>query len=151
MDEEDKYIIYTGINRYYWACCRPDPYCSVVLFHTLWLETDSNNITLLNSRTVRWRVYLLNQINARQQVHAKINEFPMNSFFGVFFLFKNEHVMVEKLLKFLVGEINTKLLKTVELEFITNWLVLIDNTVWLRWVNFLPIMWNNSFVCLFVC
>jgi hypothetical protein len=32
-------------------------------------------------------------------------------------LFKNEHVMVEELLEFLIGEVNTELFKAVVLEF----------------------------------
>lgn len=61
-------------------------------------------------------MYLLDKINAGEQVHSKINELPVDSFFGVFFLFKYEHVVVEELLKFLIGEVNAKLLKTIELK-----------------------------------
>merc|ERR1719376_1531107 len=40
----------------------------------------------------------------------------MDTFTFVFFLLKDEHVVVEELLKFFVGEVNTKLLESVELE-----------------------------------
>jgi len=49
------------------------------------------------------------------QVHAKINEGPLDSLSLVFFLFQHEHVMVEELLKFFVGEVDTELLEAVEL------------------------------------
>ena len=58
---------------------------------------------------------LLNHFDTSQQVHSEINEGPINTFFLVFFLFKNEHVMVEKLLQFLIGKVNTKLLEAIEL------------------------------------
>ena len=61
------------------------------------------------------KVYLLNQINASLQVHAKINEGPLDSLSLVFLLFQHEHVMVEELLKFLVREVDTQLLEAVEL------------------------------------
>merc|ERR1719500_2232189 len=40
----------------------------------------------------------------------------MDTFFLVFFLFKDEHMVVEELLKFFVGEIDTKLFESVEPE-----------------------------------
>lgn len=40
----------------------------------------------------------------------------MNSFSLVFFLFKDEHVMVEKLLQLLIGDVDANLLKGIELE-----------------------------------
>jgi hypothetical protein len=60
-------------------------------------------------------LYLLNHLNAGQQVHTEINESPINALFLVFFLFEDEHVMVEELLQFFVGEVDTQLFKTVEL------------------------------------
>jgi hypothetical protein len=60
-------------------------------------------------------VYLLNEINASLKVHAKINERPFDSFSLVLLLFKHKHVMVEELLKFLVREVDAKLLEAVEL------------------------------------
>jgi hypothetical protein len=50
------------------------------------------------------------------QIHAKVNEGPLDSLSLVFFLFQHKHVMVEELLKFLVGEVDTQLLETVELR-----------------------------------
>ena len=50
------------------------------------------------------------------QVHTKIDEGPLDTFTFVLFLLKNEHVVVEELLQFLVGEIDAKLLETVVLR-----------------------------------
>lgn len=50
------------------------------------------------------------------QIHAKVNECPFDAFALVLFLLQNEHVMVKELLKFLVGEVNAELFKTVELQ-----------------------------------
>lgn len=60
--------------------------------------------------------YLFNKVNAMLEIHAKVNESPFDSFALVFFLLQNEHVMVKKLLEFLVGEVNAELFKTVELQ-----------------------------------
>ena len=72
-----------------------------------------------NNRHWDWTSYknLFNKLDASQQVHAEINESPVNTLFLVFFLFKNEHVMVEELLQLFVGEVNTQLFKAVELWF----------------------------------
>jgi hypothetical protein len=59
--------------------------------------------------------YLLHQLNAGLEIHTEIHEDPFDTFTFVFFLLKNKHVMVEKLLQLLVGEIDAKLLETVEL------------------------------------
>ena len=59
--------------------------------------------------------YLLNKLNAGCQVHTKVNELPFNSFFLVLFLLQYKHVMVEKLLQFLIGEVDTQLLQAVVL------------------------------------
>jgi hypothetical protein len=49
------------------------------------------------------------------EVHAKINERPIDSLSLVLLLLKHKHMMVEELLKFLVREVDTKLLEAVEL------------------------------------
>lgn len=59
--------------------------------------------------------YLLNEINCLLKVHAKVNECPLNALASVFFLLKDEHMMIEELLQLLVGEVDAKLFKTVEL------------------------------------
>ena len=59
---------------------------------------------------------LFNQINGSFQIHPKVNEVPVDSFFLVLFLFKNEHVMVEELLKSFVGEVDAKLIEWVVLK-----------------------------------
>lgn len=60
--------------------------------------------------------YLLDEINAGLEVHAKINEFPLNSLLLVLFLLQHKHVVIEELLQLLIGEVDTELLKAVELE-----------------------------------
>jgi len=64
--------------------------------------------------------YLLNQFNARQQVHSEINELPDYAFLLVLFLFQHKHVMVEELLQLLVGEVDAKLLEAVVLNNVTE-------------------------------
>ena len=49
------------------------------------------------------------------QVHAEVNEFPLDSFLLVFLLLQDEHVMVEELLESLVGVVDAELLKGVVL------------------------------------
>lgn len=61
-------------------------------------------------------VYLFYQIYARQQVHPKVNEFPMNAFSGVLLLFQYKHVMVEELLQFFICEVNAKLFEPIVLR-----------------------------------
>lgn len=58
---------------------------------------------------------LFNQFNTGQQIHTEIDEGPVNTLFLVFFLFQDEHVVVEELLQLLVGEVNTELLEAVVL------------------------------------
>lgn len=42
--------------------------------------------------------HLLNQLNTSCKIHSEIDEGPVDTFSFVFFLFKNEHVMVKELL-----------------------------------------------------
>ncbi|KRZ08816.1 hypothetical protein T11_5517 [Trichinella zimbabwensis] len=55
--------------------------------------------------------HVAKQINASLQIQAEIDEFPFYSFTLVFFLFKNEHVMVEELLQTFVDKIDPQLFK----------------------------------------
>lgn len=50
------------------------------------------------------------------QIHSEILKDPIKTFFLVLLLLKYEHVMVEELLEFLVGEVDTQLIETVLLE-----------------------------------
>ena len=63
---------------------------------------------------VLW-AHLLHELDAGLQVHTEIHKDPVDTFTFVLFLLKYEHVMVEKLLQLLVGEVDAKLLETVEL------------------------------------
>lgn len=49
------------------------------------------------------------------QIHSEVDEFPLNTLLLVFFLFQNEHVVVEELLKPFIGVVDTQLFKAVEL------------------------------------
>ena len=60
--------------------------------------------------------YLLHKLNASLQIHTEVDKGPVNTFTLVLFLLKHEHVVVEELLELLIGEVDTQLLKAVELE-----------------------------------
>lgn len=60
--------------------------------------------------------YLLNQLNASSQVHAEIDEGPVDTLPLILFLFENEHVVVEELLQLLIREIDTQLLEAIKLK-----------------------------------
>ena len=84
--------------------------------------------------------WFFNQFDCSGQIHTKINHFPFDTsfrvpkiisnsriltdgtvrgtltFFFVFFLFKNKHVMVEELLQLFICEVNAKLFKSIEFE-----------------------------------
>ena len=62
------------------------------------------------------RVYLLNEIDALLQIHAEVDELPLNAFLAVLLLLEDEHVMVEELLQTLVGVVDTQLLERVVLN-----------------------------------
>ena len=94
--------------------CLTDTECLSV--SSFWAESGSE--TSQNSkihRTLVWKRYLLNELNARSQVHPKVNELPFNSFLLVLLLLQHEHVVVEELLQLLIGEVDAQLLKAVEL------------------------------------
>merc|ERR1712223_2343594 len=50
------------------------------------------------------------------QVHAKVNIAPFKSFPDIFLLFQDKHVLVEKLLEFLICKVDTNLFKAVVVE-----------------------------------
>jgi hypothetical protein len=60
-------------------------------------------------------LYPFNHLNTGQEIHAEIDKLPDDALFGVLLLFQYEHVMVEKLLQLLVGEVDTNLFETVKL------------------------------------
>ena len=57
-----------------------------------------------------------NELDAGSQVHPKVNERPLDAFSFVLLLLQHEHVVVEKLLQFLIGEVDAQLLQAVELN-----------------------------------
>ena len=59
---------------------------------------------------------LLNELDAGGQVHPKVDERPLDAFSLVLLLLQHEHVVVEKLLQFLIGEVDAQLLQAVELN-----------------------------------
>jgi hypothetical protein len=60
--------------------------------------------------------WLFDQFDTSSQIHTKIDGLPVDTFFLVFFLFKDEHMVVEELLEFFVGEIDAQLFEGVETE-----------------------------------
>jgi len=60
--------------------------------------------------------YLFDEIDTGLQVHTEIDESPLNAFLPVFFLFKDEHVVVEELLQSLIGVVDAQLLEAVKLK-----------------------------------
>ena len=60
--------------------------------------------------------WLLDKIEGGLKIHTEIDHDPFDTFLLVFFLFKNEHVMVEELLETFVGVIDAQLFKSVEIE-----------------------------------
>ena len=62
------------------------------------------------------RSYLLDEVNAGLKVQAEVDELPLDALSLVLLLFEDEHVVVEELLQFLVGEVDAKLLKGVVLD-----------------------------------
>ena len=52
------------------------------------------------------QLYLLNKLNAGSQVHAKVNELPDDTLLLVLLLLQDEHVVVEELSQFLIGEVD---------------------------------------------
>jgi hypothetical protein len=59
--------------------------------------------------------YLFNEVYGGLKVHTEIYEDPLNSLFLVFLLLKYEHMVIEKLLQFLVRQIDTQLVKPIRL------------------------------------
>merc|ERR1711981_1181096 len=47
------------------------------------------------------------------QIHAKVNIGPFNTFPDIFLLLQDKHVLVEKLLKLLITEVDTDLFKAI--------------------------------------
>lgn len=60
--------------------------------------------------------YLLDQLDTGSQVHSEVNELPDDTLFLILLLFKDKHVMIEELLQFLIGEVDTQLLETIILR-----------------------------------
>ena len=59
---------------------------------------------------------LLNQLDGSGKIKTEIDKDPVDAFPLVLFLLEDEHMVVEKLLELLVGEVDAQLLKGVELE-----------------------------------
>ena len=60
--------------------------------------------------------WLLDEIEGGLKIHTEIDHDPFDTFLLIFFLFKNEHVMVEELLKLFVCEVDAELFKSIEFE-----------------------------------
>ena len=62
------------------------------------------------------RPHLLDEVDAGLQVHAKVDELPLDALLLVLLLLQHEHVVVEELLQLLIGEVDAELLEAVELQ-----------------------------------
>ena len=60
--------------------------------------------------------YFLNEVDSWLQIETKVDECPFNALSLVLFLFKDKHVVVEKLLQLLICQVNAKLFKGVQLK-----------------------------------
>lgn len=60
-------------------------------------------------------MHLFDKFNASQQIHAEINEIPVDALARVLFLLQHEHNVIEELLQFFVGEVDAQLLESVVL------------------------------------
>ena len=60
--------------------------------------------------------HLFQEFNASLKIKTEVNEHPVNAFSLVFLLLQHKHVVVEELLKLLVGEVDAELLKAIELR-----------------------------------
>ena len=59
---------------------------------------------------------LLNKIDTHLEIHAEVDELPLDAFLLVLFLLEDEHVVVEELLETFVGVVDAQLLERVELK-----------------------------------
>merc|ERR1719210_1913819 len=59
---------------------------------------------------------LLEHVNARLQVHAKVHVGPVKTLPDILLLLEGEHVLVEELLELLIDVVDTDLLKTIVVE-----------------------------------
>merc|ERR1712012_791929 len=62
------------------------------------------------------RHWFLKHVNARLQVHTKVNIGPIKTLLDVLLLLKGEHVLVEELLQLLIDVVDTDLLEAVVVE-----------------------------------
>merc|ERR1712012_896295 len=62
------------------------------------------------------RHWSLKHVNARLQVHTKVNIGPIKTLLDVLLLLKGEHVLVEELLQLLIDVVDTDLLEAVVVE-----------------------------------
>lgn len=63
-----------------------------------------------------WNANLLDQVNGWLKVETEVNKGPIDAFPFVFFLFYDEHCMIEQLLQFFVCVVDTQLFERVQLK-----------------------------------
>ncbi len=79
------------------------------------LTRDLQKVVLRLISSTTWTNFF-NELYAGGEVHPKVNEHPLDALLLVLFLLQHKHVVVEKLLQFLVGEIDTQLFQAVKLQ-----------------------------------
>lgn len=60
--------------------------------------------------------YLLDEVDAGLEIHAEVDELPLDPLLLVLLLLEHEHVVVEELLQTLVRVVDAELLERVELR-----------------------------------
>lgn len=61
---------------------------------------------------------LFDEVDARLEVEAEVDELPIDALLAILLLLEHEHVVVEELLEPLVGVVDAQLLKGVQLKWV---------------------------------
>ncbi|KAF4519751.1 hypothetical protein B566_EDAN010344 [Ephemera danica] len=102
-----------------WETC-PDGLVSGFGEHRLFLKDgeDTHGLEAIATLAIRSPYFNESLILMRGNIlhiHAKVNKGPLYSFSLIFLLFEHEHVVVEELLKLLVGEVDAQLIEAIHL------------------------------------
>jgi hypothetical protein len=92
-----------------WGTKRADPSKSgyILYYHNYFSSKNAGGEQIVTC--------LVNKVNCRLKIKAKINKFPFNAFTLVLLLLQDEHGVIEELLKFLICVVDAKLLKRIQL------------------------------------
>lgn len=68
---------------------------------------------MTGNQSILQQIHLFNEVDGGLEVEPKIDELPFDVLLPVLFLLQHKHVVVEELLKLLVGEVDAQLLERV--------------------------------------